>query len=161
MSQHTSAEEQPQIPYERLMIGAMVNLLAQIINRRVALAVRAQGFPDFRTAFHPVFQWCRPEGSRLTELAGRAGVTKPSMSETIDVLVHLGYMERVPDPRDRRAMLIRRTERGWEVNHIARDTVEAAQHEWRQVMGDEEFSELLAGLRRLTQLATEPAEVDE
>jgi DNA-binding MarR family transcriptional regulator len=161
MSQHTSAEEQPQIPYERLMIGAMVNLLAQTINRRVALAVRAQGFPDFRTAFHPVFQWCRPEGSRLTELAERAGVTKPSMSETIDVLVQLGYMERVPDPRDRRAMLIRRTERGWEVNRIARDTVEAAQHEWRQVMGDEEFSELLAGLRRLTQLATEPAEVDE
>jgi DNA-binding MarR family transcriptional regulator len=153
-------EEQPQIPYERLMIGAMVNLLAQIINRRVALAVRAQGFPDFRAAFHPVFQWCRAEGSRLTELAERAGVTKPSMSETIDVLVRLGYMERVPDPRDRRATLIRRTERGWEINRIARDTVEAAQREWRQVMGDKEFSELLAGLRRLTQLATEPAAAD-
>jgi DNA-binding MarR family transcriptional regulator len=158
MSQHTKAEEQPQIPYERLMIGAMVNLLAQTINRWVAQAVLAQGFSDFRPAFHPVFQWCRAEGSRLTELAERAGVTKSSMSETIDVLVRLGYMERVPDPRDRRATLIRRTERGWEVNRIAHDTVEVVQSEWRQVMGDEEFSQLLAGLRRLTRLATEPSD---
>jgi DNA-binding MarR family transcriptional regulator len=161
MSQHTSAEEQPQIPYERLMIGAMVNLLAQTINRRVAQAVRVHGFTDFRAAFHPVFQWCRAEGSRLTELAERAGVGKPSMSETIDVLVRLGYMERVPDPRDRRATLIRRTERGWEVNRIARDTVEAAQDEWRELMGDDEFSQVLAGLRRLTQLVTAPAEAGE
>jgi DNA-binding MarR family transcriptional regulator len=161
MPQHTSAGEQPQIPYERLMIGAMVNLLAQTINRRVAQAVRAQGFADFRAAFHPVFQWCRAEGSRLTELAERAGVTKPSMSETIDVLVRLGYMERAPDPRDRRATLIRRTERGWEVNRIARDTVEAAQHEWRDRMGTEEFSLLLAGLRRLTQLVTEPPDASD
>jgi DNA-binding MarR family transcriptional regulator len=128
---------------------------------RVAQAVRAQGFADFRAAFHPVFQWRRADSSRLTELAERAGVTKPSMSETIDALVRLGYMERAPDPRDRRATLIRRTERGWEVNRIARDTVEAAQHEWREVMGDDEFSRLLAGLRRLTQLVTEPAKVGE
>jgi DNA-binding MarR family transcriptional regulator len=159
MSHRKIPKDLPQIPYERLMIGATLNILAQAVNRRVALAVRAQGFPDFRATFHPVFQWCRAEGSRLTELAERAGVTKPSMSEIIDVLVRLGYVERVPDPRDRRATLIRRTPRGWEVNRLARETVEAVQSEWRQVMGEDEFSQLLTGLRRLTQLVTEPPNV--
>ncbi len=150
------SEESPKIPYESLMIGAPLNILAQAINRRVAQAVSAHGFTDFRAAFHPVFQWCQPEGSRLTELAEWAGVTKPSMSEIVDVLVRLGYVERVPDPRDRRASLIRRTERGWEIKRIARETVEAVQEEWRQAMGEDEFARLLNGLRQLTRLVLEP-----
>jgi DNA-binding MarR family transcriptional regulator len=150
------SQEPPKIPYETLMIGAPLNILAQAINRRVAETLRARGFADFRASFHPVFQWCRPEGSRLTELAEWAGVTKPSMSEIIDVLERLGYVERVPDPHDRRATLIRRTERGWEVNRIARAIVESVQDDWRREMGEEEFTGLLAGLRRLTRLVLEP-----
>lgn len=161
MAKSKIAGQQMKIPYEALMIGAPLNILAQAINRQVAQAVRERGFTDFRTTFHPVFQWCRPEGSRLTELAERAGVTKPSMSEVIDVLVRLGYVERVPDPDDRRATLIRRTERGWEINRIARDAVEAIQNEWRQLMGDDEFARLLTGLRRLTQLVAESADDSE
>lgn len=155
MAKSKIADQRPKIPYEALLIGAPLNILAQAINRRVAQAVRERGFPDFRTTFHPVFQWCRPEGSRLTELAERAGVTKPSMSEIIDVLARLGYVERLPDPHDRRATLIRRTDRGWEINRIARDAVEAVQNEWCQLMGDDEFARLLAGLRHLTQLVSE------
>ncbi len=150
-----------EIPYESLMIGATVNILAQHINRRVAQAVREHGFTDFRASFHPVFQWCGPEGSRLTELAEWAGVTKPSMSEIVDILVRLGYVERTPDPSDRRATLIRRTARGWEVNRIARQVVEAVQAEWSQVIGAEAFSQLLYGLRRLTRLATERSHDEE
>jgi DNA-binding MarR family transcriptional regulator len=143
------------IPFESLMIGATVNILAQHINRRVAQSVREHGFTDFRASFHPVFQWCRPEGSRLTELAEWAGVTKPAMSEIVDILVRLGYVERTPDPSDRRATLIRRTERGWEINRVARQVVEAVQAEWSQAIGAEAFSQVLDGLRRLTRLATE------
>jgi DNA-binding MarR family transcriptional regulator len=143
------------------MIGATVNILAQHINRRVAQAVRERGFTDFRASFHPVFQWCRPQGSRLTELAECAGVTKPSMSEIVDILVRLGYFERTPDPSDRRATLIRRTERGWEVNRIARQVVEAVQAEWSQAIGAEAFSQALDGLRRLTRLATERGQDEE
>ena len=127
----------------------------------MAQAVREHGFTDFRASFHPVFQWCGPQGSRLTELAEWAGVTKPSMSEIVDILVRLGYVERTPDPSDRRAMLIRRTERGWEVNRIARQVVEAVQADWSQVIGAEAFSQLLDGLRRLTRLATERSQDEE
>jgi DNA-binding MarR family transcriptional regulator len=74
------------------------------------------------------------------------------------VMARLGYVERVPDPHDRRASLIRRTERGWAINRVARDTVEAVQREWREALGDEEFSRVLTGLRRLTQMVSESEE---
>ena len=140
------------IPFDRLMIGATLNLLAQAINRRVVETLHAQGFTDFRPAFHPVFQWCKPEGSRLSELAEMTGVTKSAMTQLIDVLVSLGYVERAPDPRDGRATLIRRTDRGWAVNRIAARVVEETQREWSMELGLEQFTRLLESLRYLTRL---------
>lgn len=140
------------IPFDRLMIGATLNLLAQAINRRVVETLHAQGFTDFRPAFHPVFQWCKPEGTRLSELAEMSGVTKSAMTQLIDVLVSLGYVERAPDPRDGRATLIRRTDRGWAVNRIAARVVEETQREWSMELGLEQFTRLLESLRYLTRL---------
>ena len=53
-----------------------------------------------------------PEGSRLTELAERARMTKQSVGEVATDLEQRGYVERVPDPADGRAKIIRLTERG-------------------------------------------------
>ena len=132
--------------YDSLMIGALLAIPVQVIGRRVSAALAQQGFTDYRPTYQVVFQWCRPEGSRLTELAERAGVTKQSMGEIIDVLDQRGYVERVPDPTDGRAILIRRTERGWEVNRIARQVVEQLQQEWAQALGEEQFAQLLHDL---------------
>ena len=143
-------------PYDALMIGALLTIPAHVLGRRVAAALVEQGFTDYRLTYQPVFQWCRPEGSRLTELAERAGVTKPSMGEIIDVLEQRGYVERVPDPTDGRAILVRRTPRGWEVNRIASQVVEQVQQEWRQTLGEERFTSLLEGLRQLAVALDEP-----
>ena len=142
--------------YDTLMIGALLAIPTQVIGRRVAAALVEHGFTDYRPTYQPVFQWCRPEGSRLTELAERAGVTKQSMGEIIDVLEQRGYVERVPDPTDGRAILIRRTPRGWEVNRIAGQVVEQVQQEWAQALGQERFTSLLDTLRQLALVLDEP-----
>ncbi len=142
--------------YDTLMIGALLAIPTQVIGRRVVAALVEHGFTDYRPTYQPVFQWCRPEGSRLTELAERAGVTKQSMGEIIDVLEQRGYVERVPDPTDGRAILIRRTPRGWEVNRIARQVVEQVQQEWAQALGQERFTSLLDTLRQLALVLDEP-----
>lgn len=143
------------IPYDRIMIGATLNLLAQAINRRIVEQLHAKGYSDFRPAYHPVFQWCRPEGSRISELAELIGVTKSAMTQLIDVLVSRGYVERVNDPHDGRATLIRRTERGWAVNWIAGEVVRQTQEEWSMALGAETFAIVLQGLRELTRLTYE------
>ena len=143
-------------PYETLMIGALLMIPAQEITRRVSAALLLQGFTDYRPTYQMVFQWCRPEGSRLTELAERAGITKQSMGEIIDALEQRGYVERIPDPTDGRAILIRRTQRGWQVNRVAREVVEQIQQEWAQTLGEERFRHLLEILRQLALLLNEP-----
>jgi DNA-binding MarR family transcriptional regulator len=143
-------------PYDSLMIGALLTFPVQVLGRRVAAVLAEQGFTDYRLTYQPVFQFCQPEGSRLTELAKRAGITKQSMAEIIDVLEQRGYVERIPDPSDGRALLIRRTQRGWEVNRVARAVVEQVQQEWAQVLGEERFQRLLDTLRQLALFLNEP-----
>ncbi|MBA3728497.1 MAG: MarR family transcriptional regulator, partial [Actinobacteria bacterium] len=51
-------------------------------------------------------------GTRLTELAGRAQVSKQAMMQVVDDLATLGLVRREPDPADARAKVVKLTARG-------------------------------------------------
>jgi DNA-binding MarR family transcriptional regulator len=146
-------------PQQRYLIGALLAVPAAVIRRRVAAAVIEAGFRDWRPTHAAVFMWLGAEGDRISNLAARVGVSKQAMGETIADLERRGYVERLPDPRDRRATLIRRTERGWAVNQVARRVVEEVQREWARGLGEEEFGHLLEHLRRLVAMLNEPVAV--
>jgi DNA-binding MarR family transcriptional regulator len=139
-----------------LMIGALVAIIDQDLRRRVTAALHASGFPDYRSTYRSIFMWTRAEGSRITELAELAQITQQSMSELVAELERRGYVERIPDPTDRRAALIRRTERGWRVNAISRQAVAEAQAEWEAQLGVPEYAHLLAALQHIVTLIDPP-----
>ena len=82
-----------------------------------------EGFGDLRRAQAEVFRYIPPAGGRVTDIAEAAGVSKQAMAYTIESLIEMGYLTRESDPADRRAQIVRRTERGWEVNRAARRAV--------------------------------------
>ena len=61
-----------------------------------------------------IFQNLGPDGARIGELAERAKLTNQSVGYLVDYLEHHGYVERRPDPTNRRATLVCFTERGWD-----------------------------------------------
>jgi DNA-binding MarR family transcriptional regulator len=137
--------------YDNLLIGALLVLPFSEINRRVFDAYASAGFTDLRPAHTPVFQYLLPDGHRVVDLAARAQTTKQAMGYLVDYLERASYLERIPDPKDGRAQIVRRTEKGRKVNRIARETVEKVQNEWAQVIGEEKMAELLETLRELAQ----------
>jgi DNA-binding MarR family transcriptional regulator len=74
--------------------------------------LHAAGYADHTAAHHPIFENIDPEGTRLTVLASRTGLTHQAVGELVDVLELRGYVERVPDPSDGRARLVRLTKKG-------------------------------------------------
>jgi DNA-binding MarR family transcriptional regulator len=85
---------------------------------------------------------------RLRAVPRRAQITKQSMAELVAHLERHGYVERVPDPSDRRAKLVRTTARGSEVYAIAREVIAEIEREWTARLG--------AGkMRRLRELLQE------
>ena len=142
----------PPTPGDRFLIGVLLQVPFAVLGQRVREGYAAAGFGDVRPAYEPVFRFLAPEGNRVTDLAARAGMSKQAMGYLVDYLFQHGYLERVPDPTDGRAQVVRRTARGWEVNRTARQVVEQVQAEWTHELGEERMSQLLERLHDLFDL---------
>jgi DNA-binding MarR family transcriptional regulator len=109
----------------------------------------ASGHPDVRFAHGSVFQFLDDDGTRVGVLAERAHVSKQAMAQLVAHLEEHGYVERVPDPHDRRAKLVRSTERGREVFAIARAGMAAVDVRLRRRLGDAKVEQLRTLLEEL------------
>lgn len=130
-------------------MGALLTRLVQEIGDEVHRALVLAGFEDIRTAHNVVFQHLRPEGSRVTEIAERARMTKQATQYLADHLEAGGYLERFLDPDDGRAKLLRLTDRGREVEGVARKAIAELENRWATQVGREEFSQFFAVLHAL------------
>ena len=138
------------------MIVALLRIPYQAALDSLYARLRAE-FPELHAAHLIVFQVIDhpPDGSRLTELAERAQTTKQAMGQLVDALEQGGYVERIPDPADRRAKRIRLTDRGWAVHERGGQIVAELQTAWANVLGPDKLALLLALLGELrTHLAS-------
>jgi DNA-binding MarR family transcriptional regulator len=114
--------------------------------------LRTGGWSEIRPSHGCVFGGMSPEGARLTDLAERARITKQSVGEIVTDLEQLGYVERIPDPADKRAKLVRLTPRGEEVQNAARETFAQIEAEWGERIGKKKVAELRSTLEELSLL---------
>jgi len=137
------------------MLGAMLRIPFQAIVAKIDAGLRAKGFTDLRPAHFVVFQHIHPEGSRITELAERAQMTKQSMSELVNYLEARGYLERQPDPKDRRASIVRLSNKGEALNHAAREVLQDIENEWSSQIGWTQMNAIKEGLNAIIKLIEE------
>jgi DNA-binding MarR family transcriptional regulator len=122
---------------------------AMAANAIVGRELAANGFGDLRPGLLTIGIHIETEGSRITDLAERAQVSKPTAVQAVDELVRLGYAERRPDPDDGRAKLVTMTERGVAAERLGRETVARVRDEWARAFGEKDMERLEALLRRL------------
>ena len=137
-------------------------LLTEVKNaalRRFFVRLGDQGFADIREGHGCVFGFIDVEhGSRLTDLAERAGFTKQAVGEAATELERLGYLERVPDPNDRRAKIIKLTPRGLEAVVTGRRIFAEVEREWAEEFGEELLEGLREAVERISCAEREPAQ---
>ena len=120
---------------------------------RIFRAVHDAGFDDLTMAQSRLAMGVDVEGTRLSVLAERAQIAKQTATALVDKLERAGYVERVPDPSDGRARLVRMTPRAEAALPIARAEEDRIEAEWRAHLGDELMDHLrhaLTSLRDIT-----------
>ena len=89
-------------------------------------------------------------GTRLTDLATTAGVTKQAMMQMVDDLQGMGCLRRTPDPEDARAKIVRLTARGLRHRAQARKAVQVVESKVKRRLGPRRYTALRGALEELT-----------
>jgi len=126
-----------------LTVGA-----ARIVTDRLGVAVERAGVDDMRPAFGFVIRVLADGGRTLTELAELLAVTKQAAIKVVDEMESLGFLERQPDPADRRAKILILTDRGRRVRRAALAASRQMERELRHDLGDEQVAAFRAVLLR-------------
>src|SRR6516165_4812447 len=133
----------------RPMIGLLVRLIYQHYSQAMDAALREAGFEDIGPSAGHVFPFVGPEGITVSELAELAHVRKQTMAQAVDQLERTGYVERRPNPRDRRSRLVFLTGRGASVPPVTHAAAERVEQRWAELTSPEELEALRAALLRL------------
>lgn len=140
---------------EMLHPGVLMFICGRHIETRVMAAITEAGFGDITLAQARIAARISPTGTRLTELAEAAQVTKQTAGFLVDQLERAGYVERVPDPADARAKLVRFAPRGEAVVACARRVEAEVEREWQAHLGRDAYRAMHSALNSLREL-TDP-----
>ncbi len=122
---------------------------AAVLQVRITDGVRAAGHDAIRPSHAAVFGNLDREGTRLTHMAERAVMTPQAMGELVDDLARKGYVERIPDPTDRRAKLIRLTPSGEDAVQAAYDAIMVIEADLEAILGRTTLVRLRKALRTI------------
>lgn len=138
---------------QRVNLGVSLFIPYRYTEVRMFRALQDAGFDDWTLAQCRVFQRIAPAGSRLTDLADQAQMSKQSAGVMVDQLERLGYVRRVADPADGRARLIMIAQRGRRAAGVAQATLDQILSEWKAYLGTRNFTllnQILDQLREIT-----------
>lgn len=122
--------------------------------------VVAAGHGDLRPAHGNVLEHLSERPSmplRLVDIAALAGMTPQSVGGLVDDLEARGYVERRPDPADRRAKRIHLTDRGVATASSAERAMREVEEHLVAVLGQEDYRNLRASLERVLDAFTAPS----
>jgi DNA-binding MarR family transcriptional regulator len=143
-------------------LGRLLLEAHRAISGDLSNSLSERGYPDIRPGHAALFvNIDRRSGTRLTELARRARVTKQAMMLLVDELEQKGYVRRVPDDEDARAKVVRLTARGRRAAAETRRVVQAEDQHVRRLIGDRHTDTLQEALEWLVTASRETEEEEE
>jgi DNA-binding MarR family transcriptional regulator len=139
---------------DEMHVAALMFIAYRSSENRILDAVRRAGF-DMTLAQARIAARIGPDGTRLTDLAEQAQVTKQTATHLVDELERNAYVERTVDPTDGRGRLVRYTRLGLKVIEAARVEEEKITAEWTRHVGERRMRQLRETLTLLREI-TDP-----
>lgn len=134
---------------KRRSVGQLLLRAARLFNEQAVARVQQGGEPRFRLAHTRLFPHVDLGGTRLTELARRAGVSKQAVGPLVKELESFGMVRRMPDPEDGRAQRVLFTRRGLHALLHGLSVLGELEEELAAAIGTARMRELRATLTQL------------
>jgi DNA-binding MarR family transcriptional regulator len=136
----------------RLLLRAVRAVQSTYIER-----LQQRGHPGLRTGHIPVFAGLNTEGdegTRITDLANRAGMTRQMMGRLVRELEALGYLSTATHPDDQRAVVVTMTERGQSIRTEAAAVIAELEADYAVLLKDPDLVAFKGALQSI--ISTSP-----
>ena len=134
---------------EYVNTGVYLRILWDELRYNLEHQLKENGFEDVSPSHGWVFHNTNEDGSRVTELAAMAKITKQSMSALVAQLERAGYVKKKTDPADKRAWLLILTPKGKKVKEAGQKINYLFEKRWEQKLGVKDYNQLRKLLIRL------------
>jgi len=124
---------------EYVNTGAYLRILWDELRYNMEHQLKENDFEDVSPSHGWIFHNTKEEGSRITELAAIAKITKQSMSALVTQLEQTGYVKKKPDPTDKRAWLLVLTPKGKKVKEAGQEINYHFEKKWEQKLGKKDY----------------------
>lgn len=132
-------------------LGVLAGRLLFAVQRELFSTLAERGFDDLKPRHGAVLAYLDPDGVRATDLSKLSGQHKQNLGLLIDELESLGYVQRLPDPRDRRAKLICPTDRGLAQMRTADAIMADIQQRHAERLGNDDYEQFKRRLIDITE----------
>ncbi len=141
------------VNYNRMEMPKSLQILLRDARAAIEAAVRADlarnGFGDVTPAHSALLRNIGEDGSRPSDLAAHADVTRQAITKLVDELERLDLVRRDPDPNDGRGVIVRFTDRGRAGVAIARKRQLALERDYAAQVGADRWAEVRSTLETL------------
>jgi DNA-binding MarR family transcriptional regulator len=145
-----SANQEELVALRKQNIGRLFQRAARGYSELALEKLRAMGRYDGLTIFHTtLIANLDIEGTRISLLAERAGISKQAMGQLVDELEKDRFIRREVDPSDKRAALIKFTDKGWQFLQDAYQVKVEIEAAYVAILGEEQFAMLRTLLETL------------
>ena len=129
----------------RHLIGISRDLQARLMRR----LCEEHGYRDLRPSLGPILSLIWIEGRPLTAIASQLAISKQACSQLANVAERAGYLERKPDPQDRRAKVVMLSARGRALVEHAVQIILESESEYAELVGPTAYRRFTASLGAL------------
>jgi DNA-binding MarR family transcriptional regulator len=140
---------------KRESTGQLLLKCARLLDEKAVALVRRGGAPPLRPAHTRLLPHIDQDGTRLTELARRLGITKQAVGQLVDEMVEMGTLAIEPDPTDGRARRVRFTSQGMEAIAHGLGVLGEIEQELAARVGKRRMKDLHATLSLLLEALTD------
>ena len=138
----TFLQENSPVKTKEMLIGALLRVPAQAIQRRIITELNAAGFKGLSLPHMAVLRFPSPDGARPSVLAERAAMSKQAMNRLLGSLEDLGYLVRSDAPDEGRARIVHFSKRGHAAYAKALEVLGDIEREWIAELGPKDFAKL-------------------